>query len=185
MAKNAYTTPLYQPVDIVIKGTCVIDNPFVAEVRGVFTGPGGSYSIPGFYDGDGAWKVRFSPTSLGAWTYTLVSPHIKFIETEGQVACIANKNPNIHGGVVVDPADPYHFKYEDGTPYFMFAYEADWFWALGLGDTKLTKARELLVIIKSYGFNQIIVQAYAHDAEWCKHKNGSKDHDYGPPSVYA
>ena len=85
----------------------------------------------------------------------------------------------------VDPADPYHFRYEDGAPYFMFAYEADWFWALGLGDPTLTKARELLSIIKSYGFNQIIVQAYAHDAEWCKHKDGSKDHDYGPPAMYA
>lgn len=180
-----YTAPLYQPVDITVKGTCTLANPFFASLHGVFTGPGGRIVVPGFYDGDGVWKVRFSPTALGAWTFSLSSPHISLAETAGAVQCVAKSNLNVHGGLLVDAQNPHHFRYQDGTPYFMSAYEADWLWALGLADPSLTKLKELLTQIKSCGFNQIIMQLYAHDADWCKRKDGSKDNDYGPPPLYA
>jgi len=179
------TTPLYQPTDIIVTGHCALDNPFFAELHGIFSGPGGRYSIPGFYDGNNTWKVRFSPTAPGTWTYTIASPHITPDTTHGQVECVPNPNPNVHGGLKVDPEHPYHFRYEDGTPYFMFAYEADWLWALGLGDPAVTKVHALLDQIKDFGFNQIIMQVYAHEAEWCHHKDGSKANDYGPPAMYA
>lgn len=179
------TAPLYQPVDIAVKGVCSLANPFFAELRGVFEGPAGRIVIPGFYAGDNTWTVRFSPTTLGDWTYTLSSPHIKLAQTSGAVHCVPNANANVHGGLLVDALNPHHFRYQDGTPYFMFAYEADWLWALGFADPKVRKVRELLAQAKQFGFNQIIMQAYAHDAEWCKHKDGSKDNDYGPPAIYA
>ena len=39
------------------------ENTFTSvTVDGTFTGPSGSaYTIPGFYDGEGIWRVRFSP----------------------------------------------------------------------------------------------------------------------------
>jgi hypothetical protein len=185
VAKNRIRVPLYQPVDIVVKGACALDNPFFADLKGIFHGPGGSYTIPGFYDGGNTWKIRFSPTAVGTWSYTIVSPHIQIETTGGELQCTRKTNPNIHGGLRVDPEHPHHFAYEDGTPCFMFAYEADWLWALGLGDPQIGKVHELINQVKGYGFNQIIMQLYAHDAEWCKHKDGSKDNDYGPPAMYA
>ena len=52
-------------------------NPFLIDLEVTFTSPGGqAYSVPGFYDGDGngsmdgsSWKVRFTPDSIGNWTY--------------------------------------------------------------------------------------------------------------------
>lgn len=175
-------TPLYQPIDIIVSGASSVENPFFAELKGVFSGPGGRYQIPGFCDGDGVWKVRFSPTALGEWTYALSSPHIKLSSSGGKVTCTPNGNSNVHGGLVIDHDNPYHFFYEDGTPYFMFAYEADWLWALGLADPSQGQLRSLLAQIKQYGFNQVIVQLYANYATWCRRKDGSMADDYGPPA---
>ena len=46
-------------------------NPFTdVELEAEFSGPGGlSLTAPGFYDGDGASKVRFMPTADGEWTF--------------------------------------------------------------------------------------------------------------------
>ena len=52
-------------------------NPFAVLVTVAFEGPGGTFKVPGFYDGDGkggssgnVWKVRFSPNATGQWTFT-------------------------------------------------------------------------------------------------------------------
>ena len=40
-------------------------NPFDVELSGEFTGPGGvRITVPGFYDGDNTWKIRFAPEKL-------------------------------------------------------------------------------------------------------------------------
>ena len=52
-------------------------NPFQILTDVEFTGPGGkTFLVPAFYDGDGSggldgdvWRVRFSPDSVGLWSY--------------------------------------------------------------------------------------------------------------------
>ena len=53
-------------------------NPFLDyRLQVIFTGPSGqSYTVPGFFDGDGkggasgnVWRVRFSPDQAGSWSY--------------------------------------------------------------------------------------------------------------------
>ena len=52
-------------------------NPFKIPMDVEFTSPGGqTFLVPAFYDGDGSggldgdvWKVRFSPDSVGLWSY--------------------------------------------------------------------------------------------------------------------
>jgi hypothetical protein len=55
-------------------------NPFQVVVDVTFAGPGNTFVVPAFYDGDGqggldgnVWKVRFSPNAIGSWTYTSTS----------------------------------------------------------------------------------------------------------------
>ncbi|HEU0021065.1 MAG TPA: DUF5060 domain-containing protein, partial [Dehalococcoidia bacterium] len=57
-------------------------NPFQVPVDVQFTGSGGTFLVPAFYDGDGqggldgnVWKVRFAPNAVGTWTYTAQSPN--------------------------------------------------------------------------------------------------------------
>jgi len=48
-------------------------NPFDVTVTGVFTHGGRTIEAPGFYDGEGVWRVRFSPPEEGSWTWTIRS----------------------------------------------------------------------------------------------------------------
>ena len=44
-------------------------NPFQAAFAAGATGPGGiRLTLPGFYDGNSSWKVRFAPTAEGEWS---------------------------------------------------------------------------------------------------------------------
>lgn len=207
----------YHPIDIRVAGRCLIDNPFAAELHGRFVGPGGRrLTVPGFFDGEGTWAVRFSPPALGKWTFSVQSPHIEFTGGQGEAArlvslpkpadhneaalpkpadqdvaptpfvpagtlrCVVNDNPRIHGGLKVDRQ--YHFRFEDGTPHFMMGYEANWLWALGFGDSELSRLKQFLDGIRPYCFNQIFMNVYAHDTRWRKGK--TRDDDYGPPAQY-
>lgn len=171
----------YDILDIEMTGRQTCANPFYADLYGVFTGPGGmSLKIPGFYDGDNVWKVRFSPPLPGEWTARLESKGIEIADADYRILCEPNTDPDVHGALKVDPDDPHHFVYEDGTDCFLMAYECDWLWALGLGDPEIRKIRELVEIIKRYGFNQVIVNTYAYDTPWAPGK--SCPEDYGPPS---
>ncbi|MCJ7695082.1 MAG: DUF5060 domain-containing protein, partial [Anaerolineaceae bacterium] len=72
---------LYQSVEFVLTGPNSIGmgtpNPFQIEVEITLSGPGGqTYTVPGFFDGDGnggmdgsTWKVRFNPDVPGSWTF--------------------------------------------------------------------------------------------------------------------
>jgi hypothetical protein len=70
---EALTIPLYDTHDLAFTAP-VTGNPLDVELTGVFAGPGGvRLSVPGFYDGGGVWKVRFSPVQVGKWSLRTVS----------------------------------------------------------------------------------------------------------------
>lgn len=50
----------------------------------------------------------------------------------------------MHGPVRVDPANPHHFRYADGTPYFLLGYEINWLWAF---DMTAPKPKRLLALL--------------------------------------
>ncbi len=174
----------YQPIDVRITSGCAFENPFLAQLYGRFQDPEGKvYEVPGFYDGNGVFIIRACLPIPGRWTYTVQSADIPDAHVSGEIDCRPNENPRIHGRLGIDAKNRRHFSYEDGTDCFMMAYECDWLWALGLGDEKAEKIRELADIISSVGFNQVIVNVYAHDTAWAPGKSCEKD--YGPPAMFA
>jgi putative membrane-bound dehydrogenase-like protein len=74
-------------------------------------------SIPLFWDGGAKWKVRFSPDVIGAWRWSVNSSDPGLHGTEGTFNCVASTN---HGGITARTGFPYHFQYQDGTPYWLF-----------------------------------------------------------------
>ena len=91
-------------------------NPFTdVELRAVFTSPsGGTLSVPGFYDGDGVYRVRLLVPEAGEWTFTTTSNASSLDGVTG--AFTAGKAVAGAKGVV-RVAKTFHFAYEDGTPY--------------------------------------------------------------------
>lgn len=73
--------------------------------------------ITGFYDGQGVYKIRFMPTTVGEWTFTTISNDTALNDKVGSFDCIAPSIDN-HGPVQVK--NEQQFSYADGTPYYPF-----------------------------------------------------------------
>ncbi len=103
--------------EITLAGPAV-GNPFVGiELSATFKNGDKSYEPEGFYDGNGIYKIRFMPDTLGTWTYKTKSNKDELNGKEGQFECTAASKNN-HGPVRV--RNQYHFAYEDGTPFVPF-----------------------------------------------------------------
>lgn len=183
VADGATSIEMYHSHDFSFQAAAA-GNPFDVELTGEFTGPEGIHiGVPGFYDGEGRWIIRFSPTREGEWTMSTRSPLAALNgKTEAGIRCLPNRHKAIHGGLLVDPAHPYHFVYEDGARYFLLGYEADWLWGADMLDPDRKLMRRLIDQMAGRGFNHVIVNVYAYDTGWSK----GREHawDWGPAPVY-
>ncbi len=70
------TVGRYESIEISVGLEATYDNPYDARqvrLQADFKGPrGAKFSVPGFWDGKDTWKVRFTPSEEGDWSYTLV-----------------------------------------------------------------------------------------------------------------
>jgi len=86
-------------------------NPFERAIAAAFTGSGEQLTVPGFYDGDGRYMVRFMPAHEGEYRFRIPLP-------EGELGgsfTVLPAREGVHGPVQV--YRQYHFAYADGTPY--------------------------------------------------------------------
>ena len=179
----------WTPTDLEFKTTITWrfspTGPFDVGFSADITGPDNiKFTLPGFYDGDDTWKIRFSPTREGEWNITTRSEAIELDNQQMKLLCIKNENENVHGGLVVDPENPRHFIYEDGTRWFPMGYEANWLFALDMdvNDNSLPTLNPFLDKLAHHGFNFILINVYAHDTNWRTGKTA--DYDYGPPLLF-
>ncbi len=93
-------------------------NPFKdVKLSGSFIEDNDTISVPGFYDGDGIYKIRFMPSQEGQWSY-VTNSNVKSLDNKkGSFVCIPPQKNN-HGPVAVE--DTFYFAYADGTPYYPF-----------------------------------------------------------------
>ena len=160
-------------------------NPFDVSVSATIRGPEDrELDVAGFYDGEGVWKIRFSPDALGLWSWTTTSDDPELDGGTGKVKCVPNTHPQIHGGLAIDADHPHHFVYQDGTRYFLMGYECDWLWALDLGSPDTCHLETFVNEISNYGgFNHIVTQAYAHYTSWAR--NIPTPPKIAPTELYA
>ena len=123
-------------------------NPFVEVKFGAkFTQGHRTVDVPGFYDGEGVYRVRFSPDSVGRWTFETTGSAKELAGKTGGFACTAAKAEN-RGPVGV--AHQFHFQYADGTPYFPFGTTC---YAYGFMPEPF--ASQTLADLKTAGFNKV------------------------------
>ncbi|HSL87636.1 MAG TPA: DUF5060 domain-containing protein, partial [Bacteroidales bacterium] len=91
-------------------------NPYLdVELSAVFTGSGESITVTGFYDGNGIYRIRFSPPAQGNWKYRTESGVPELADKQGKFMCIKPSGNN-HGPVRV--VNTYYLEYADGTPFY-------------------------------------------------------------------
>ncbi|MDZ4798909.1 MAG: DUF5060 domain-containing protein [Bryobacteraceae bacterium] len=159
-------------------------NPFDTDLTGEFTGPDNlTLRIPGFYDGDGTWKIRFAAPVPGDWKLRTASSVAALHGRTETIRATPNRNARIHGLLEIDRQHPYHFRYADGTRFFLMGYEADWLWGADMLDPQRRLMHRLIDQIDARGFNYVLVNVYAHDTRWCPGK--VNEWDFGPSPLYV
>jgi PelA/Pel-15E family pectate lyase len=175
---------LWRPIDFPYGYRGDLENPFRVQFSATVTRPDGSqFEIPGFYEGDGLWKVRISSDVEGSWSLETHSDQPQLAGQRAEWTCLPNGNPRLHGKVLVDAQHPYHFIHEDGSRFFMLGYECDWLWSLDTQDPKLETVNRFLDSLLRSGFNYVILNTFAQDTSWRPGKSG--EDDFGPPPMYA
>ncbi len=83
-----------------------------------FTAPSGTvYTMPGFYDGENVWRVRFSPNEVGRWRYAVQSrPVDAGLMQAGEFEVTARETG---GFLKATPGTAWGFSDEAGTPVFL------------------------------------------------------------------
>ena len=117
--------PVWRRCDIVLHSKTEYENPYAdVEIDAVFTHEDGDeIRLYGFWNGGDEWRVRFAPTKVGRWDYT-VSCSDEGNEglhgVKGSVLAVENEGTtelDKHGFVRVSENGRY-FVYDDGTPFF-------------------------------------------------------------------
>jgi hypothetical protein len=120
------TLPRYEAVELTVELEAEYGNAYdAAEVRldGLFTGPDGqAMGLPGFWDGEAAWRLRFTPPAEGQWRYavTVTDSRGTSAPAEGELTVTpSNHHGWLQAGDWVDPAYSGHYlTHHDGTPFY-------------------------------------------------------------------
>ena len=93
-------------------------NPFLdVALTATFQHRNREVTVDGFYDGDGTYRIRFSPDQEGRWTYRTSSSAVELDGVTGHLT-VTPPGPGNHGPVQV--AGPRTFRYADGTRHESF-----------------------------------------------------------------
>ena len=177
------TAAQWEVLDISQKLKKPVESPFDIVYGAVFKHENGiKINIPGFYNGENEWILRFSHAEKGNWTYQTYSSIAKLSGKTGTVTITTNQKPDRHGGIVLSQTNQQAFFYEDGSPYFLLAFELDWLYALDYyNSTDIPKTKSIINAIKENGLNQVVMNVFAYDVVWEKDKNLKSEHEYGSP----
>jgi hypothetical protein len=124
--------------------------------------------VHGFYDGDGVYRVRFMPDTLGTWTYETQSNCAALSGASGAFTCVAPA-PGNHGPVSVQHG--YHFAYADGTPHvsvgttcYAWAHQGDTLEEQTLATLRTAPFNKMRMCVfpKDYTYNQNEPQYYPY-----------------------
>jgi len=101
-------------------------NPFKeVKVAARFRGPNDiEYRIPGFWDGEDMWRIRFLPTLAGEWSFRTTCSQADdrgLHAQEGEFSALPPAGDNHlyqHGGILKVSRNKRYLTYSDGAPFF-------------------------------------------------------------------
>jgi hypothetical protein len=117
-------------------------------------------TVQGFYDGGGAYKIRFMPDETGTWTWETASNVPGLSGKTGAFECVAAQAGN-YGPVSV--RDTFHFGYADGTPYVECGTTC-YAWAFQAEATQ----RQTVETLKTAPFNKLRMCVFP---KWYQHNH--------------
>ena len=118
--------PKHESLEMTVGVSAKYQNPFDARqvaLDGIFTGPNGkTMKVPGFWDGESAWLMRFTPSQDGAWKYsvTVKDSRGQSLPNDGTFTVTSS---GLHGWIIPgnkfdSSYSPHYLTYQDGTPFY-------------------------------------------------------------------
>ena len=116
---------VWRRADIVLRSEKTYENPYAdVQIDAVFTHEDGDeISLYGFWNGGDEWRVRFSPTKTGRWSYVVTCTDHEnggLDGVRGELTAVENTGSSAtdkHGFVRVSDSGRY-FVYNDGEPFY-------------------------------------------------------------------
>lgn len=100
-----------------LEGPCD-GNPYLTvECSAVIEQGDRRFTVPGFYDGEGAYRIRFSPPAQGSWRFETRSNRPELSGRRGTFE-VGPPTPANHGPV--RPYKTFYLRYADGAAYHQF-----------------------------------------------------------------
>ncbi|HZG65868.1 MAG TPA: DUF5060 domain-containing protein [Herpetosiphonaceae bacterium] len=151
---NALSIGRYEKIELSLDIEATYQNPFdpaQIDVRADFVAPDGQqWSVPAFYwqdyestltggteilapRGEPVWKVRFTPTQEGQWSYS-ISAKTPAGSNATDPARLDVTPSDRHGFLRVDRRDSAYFAFDDGTPFVAIGQNVSWYGKGGTHD---------------------------------------------------
>jgi len=125
-----------------------VGNPYMDNwLKAIFTNGSNTMSVPGFYDGNGNYKIRFSPEKAGRWTYETESNLPELNDQKGSFECVRPTGNN-HGPIQI--VNTYYLEYADGSPFYAVGTTA-YQWT----SVKQSIQEQTIATLKTAPFNKI------------------------------
>ena len=172
-------------LDIVFEVSQLSEDPLGELFDATFESDAGeSMELYGFYDGGNRYIVRFCPPSAGFWHYETVADSPELDGQKGLVDAKA-RGANRPGRIQISDENERRLEYADGSSYYPILFEADWLFALDAENVNdIPRTRDFLKHLRKNGFNQVIMNVYAHDVKWEKDAGLPEKYEFGNPSWY-
>lgn len=111
----------YRAITLTFHASQTYQNPVRdCRLEAVFTHDHVSIKREAYWDGDNIYRIRFAPTEVGVWQYTLYSQDKILDEVVGEIQCEDYEGDlDIYKHGFLKVSDDHHFiTYADGTPFF-------------------------------------------------------------------
>lgn len=93
----------YESIEMTLDLDAIYSNPYdqrEVEVNSVFYSPdGGQWTIPGFWDGNASWRIRFTPSKEGSWKYSIFVKDVSGT-SEGYDGSFEVEPSDLHGWII-------------------------------------------------------------------------------------
>lgn len=120
-ALSAADAPRWSVQELALQATGAYTNPWLdTAISAEFRGPGGeNVVVKGFWDGGQTFRIRWTPTASGRWTWSTRSNDQGLNGKTGFFNC-TQAGADSRGFLRKDAEHPYSFVFDDGTRYFLF-----------------------------------------------------------------
>ncbi|MDL2398099.1 DUF5060 domain-containing protein [Rhizobium mayense] len=161
-------------------------NPYLdVAFDAVFSQNSREVRVPGFYDGDGIYRVRFMPDYEGEWSFRTRS---KTPELDGKTGSLTAGKPSQSNHGPVRVRNKFHFAYADGNPFLSFGTTC-YAWT----HQPLDMQAQTLKTLKKARFNKIRMGVFPKDYPYnvneplyaCFEKGTDGKEDFNRPNPVA